>query len=208
MPILSGLRRKRKDNHRLNFKSLNLPPVTIHFTIPAEIMKRLDTLFHDTESLIIFGSIIILTILASALIDRGLMNKLVSRSKAAGNDITSIVFIKNIIRLTIYLFGIGWAFLSLPITKSFAHSLFAGAGVTTLIMGFSAQQILSNLMSGMFLILNRPFRIHDTIEVQAFRGKVVRITWHDTVIENEEKSRIFVPNSVITSNIIKVISVK
>lgn len=171
-------------------------------------MKRLDTLLNDSESLILFGSIIVVTILVSILIDKGLMKKLVSRSKAAGNDITSIVFIKNIIRLTIYLFGFGWAFLSLPITKSFAHSLFAGAGVTTLIMGFSAQQILSNLMSGMFIILNKPFRLHDIIEVQTYRGRVVRINWHDTVIEDEASTMIFIPNSVITSNIIKVFPAK
>jgi hypothetical protein len=77
----------------------------------VEKMKRLDTLFHDAGSLILFGSIIILTILAPALIDRGLMNKLVSRSKASNNDTTSIVFIRNFVRLTIYLSGIGRAYI-------------------------------------------------------------------------------------------------
>jgi small-conductance mechanosensitive channel len=168
-------------------------------------MNRINNLISDTESLIIFSAIIVFTIIISWWIRKGPMNRIIKRISDSDADTTSAIFIRNIVQLTIYLIGFGWAFLSLPINRNFAHTFFAGAGVTTLIIGFSAQQILGNLISGLFIILNKPFRIGDLIEVQGNRGKVIKITWHDTIIENENKTITVIPNSVVTSNIINVL---
>jgi small conductance mechanosensitive channel len=92
---------------------------------------------------------------------------------------------------TIYFVGFGWAFLTLPITKTFAHSLLAGAGASTLIIGFASKQVLSNMISGVFIIMNKPFKINDLIEIQGNHGKVIEIALHDTIIENEEDDRIY-----------------
>ena len=60
------------------------------------------------------------------------------------------------------------------------------------------------MMSGLFIILNKPFKISDTIEIQGNNGIVLEITWHDTIIENENNERIIIPNLMITSNIVKI----
>lgn len=169
-------------------------------------MKRLNSLLNDTESLIIFGVIIIATFIFATIVNKFILRRLITKYKDLNTDVTSVIFLKNIILLTIYLVGIGWAFLTLPITKNFAHSLFAGAGATTLIIGFASQQILSNLISGVFIIINRPFKINDFIEIQGNNGKVIEITWHDTIIENEKNNTVVIPNSLISSNIIKVLN--
>jgi len=46
------------------------------------------------------------------------------------------------------------------------------------------------------------------IEIQGNSGKVVEINWHDTVIDNDNDERVIIPNSVISSNIIKNIKKK
>ncbi len=168
-------------------------------------MKRLNNLVSDTESLIIFGVIIIATIICATLLNRYFLRQLKNKKKELNIDITKFLFLKHIIILTVYLVGIGWGLLTLPITKSFAHSVLAGAGATTLIIGLASQQILSNMMSGVFIVLNKSIKINDIIEIQGNKGKVVEITWHDTIIENENKDDIVIPNSLITSTVLKII---
>jgi small conductance mechanosensitive channel len=166
-------------------------------------MKRINNLISDTESLIIFGIIIIATIICATLLNRYFLRKLKDKEKELNIDITKFLFLKHVFILTVYLVGIGWGLLTLPITKSFAHSILAGAGATTLIIGLASQQILSNMISGVFIVLNKSFKINDIIEIQGNKGKVIEITWHDTIIENENKDSISIPNSLITSAVLK-----
>ena len=69
-------------------------------------MKRLNSLFSDTESLIIFGAIVLATVIFASIVNRYLLKKLIDKNKKSDTDITSFVFLKNIVLLTIYLVGI------------------------------------------------------------------------------------------------------
>lgn len=166
-------------------------------------MKKTSALFSDTESLIHFGIIILLTVIIAWIVGRYFQKKLADKLEHQNEDITSFLFIKHAIKTIIYLFGFGWAFLSLPISNTYAHSLFAGAGASTLILGFASQQVLSNLMSGIFLVLKKPFKINDIITVAGSSGKVKELNLHDTIIEDEEKNIIIIPNSLISNGVIK-----
>jgi len=171
-------------------------------------MKRLKNLLTDTEALIIFGVIIVATIIVASIVNRYILRKLTKRKIEQQIDVTSFIFIKHLIVLTIYFVGVAWGLLILPITKSFAHTILAGAGATTLIIGLASQQLLSNLMSGIFIILNKSFKINDIVEIQGNRGKVIEINWHDTIIEIENKDTVIIPNSLISNGLFKKIYVK
>jgi len=166
-------------------------------------MKRLKSMLADPESLIFFGVIIGVTIVIAFIVNRFFKTRLTKETKEQSKSITSFLFLKHFIIATIYFVGFGWAFLTLPITKTFAHSLLAGAGASTIIIGFASQQVLSNMISGVFIILNKPFKIHDFIEIQGNHGQVVEITLHDTIIENEQNERIIIPNSMVSNSIVK-----
>ncbi len=166
-------------------------------------MDSIKILLSDYRSLITFSIIIISTIIIATFVGKYLQILLAKKSKEQNADITSFLFIKHVIRATIYLLGFGWAMLSLPISSNFGHSLFAGAGMSTLILGFASQQILSNLMSGIFLILQKPFKVNDIIEIQGNRGKVLELNLHDTIIEDTENNIIIIPNALISNGIIK-----
>ena len=170
-----------------------------------ELIKtdKIESLLADSESLIIFGLIILATFVLASLVGHYMQRVLRKKAAEQNADITSFVFIKHVIITTIYLFGLGWALLSLPISVTFAHSLFAGAGVSTLILGFASQQVLGNVMSGIFLILKLPFKIGDTIEIQGNQGKVIELNLHDTVIQEDNGNCIIIPNALISNGIIK-----
>ena len=166
-------------------------------------MKRIKTLLSDTEALILFGVIIIITITIATIVNRYFLKRVTRRKIEQKIDVTSLIFIKHLIVLTIYFIGIGWGLLIFPITKGFAHTLLAGAGATTLILGLASQQILSNLMGGIFIVLSKSFKINDVIEIQGSKGKVNEINWHDTIIENEDHDIIVIPNSLISNGLYK-----
>jgi small-conductance mechanosensitive channel len=54
-------------------------------------------------------------------------------------------------------------------------------------------------VSGIFIVLYKPFRVNDIIEVSNLSGVVEDITLNHTVIRNFENRRIIIPNSVISS---------
>ena len=166
-------------------------------------MKRIKTLLSDTEALILFGVIVLITITIATIVNRYFLKRITKRKMEQKIDITSLIFIKHLIVLTLYFIGIGWGLLILPITKGFAHTLLAGAGATTLILGLASQQILSNLLSGIFIILSKSFKINDVIEIQGNKGKVNEINWHDTIIENEDHDIFVIPNSLISNGLYK-----
>lgn len=167
-------------------------------------MKDIKKVFTDPDSIILFLVIIGLTIIFAILLGKYLQRLITQRTKDHQVDITGFIFLKHMLVTTVYFLGFGWALLTLPITRTFAHSLLAGAGVTTLILGFASQQIFSNLFSGIFIVLNRPFKINDIIEFQESKGKVIEISLNATVLQDENGDKIIIPSSAILSEKIKV----
>ena len=78
---------------------------------------------------------------------------------------------------------------------------------STLILGFASQQLFSNLFSGLFLVINRPFKIGDTIEFQGSQGKVAEINLNATLIIDQDGNKIFIPSSIILNDKIKIVNI-
>ena len=51
-------------------------------------------------------------------------------------------------------------------------ALLAGAGFAGIVVGFAAKDVLGNLLSGVIIVLDRPFKIGDAIEVKGIIGNV------------------------------------
>ncbi|HMS29723.1 MAG TPA: mechanosensitive ion channel [Saprospiraceae bacterium] len=105
----------------------------------------------------------------------------------------------------IYLIGFGWALLILPITQTFAHSLFAGAAISSLILGFASQQLFSNLINGVYPVIVIPFKIVDLVQIQDNTGHVRVINLNSTIIEDNDQKKIIIPSSLILNNVIVIL---
>ncbi len=80
--------------------------------------------------------------------------------------------------------------------------LLGAAGVLTVAIGFAAQTSASNLISGLFLMFERPFVVGNTIAVGDIRGEVVAIELMSTKIRTFSNLMIRVPNeTLVKSNI-------
>lgn len=68
------------------------------------------------------------------------------------------------------------------------------------IIGFASQKAFSNIISGIFIAIFKPFRVDDRIQVGTHIGVVEDITLRHTVIRNFENKRIVIPNAVISDD--------
>ncbi len=166
-------------------------------------MKYLKEFYTDWKLAILISIILIGAIILTRVI-RWLIDKsFVTAHEKLNLDKTRYRFFKNAVSLIIWLIAIG-AILSLtPRLKALAYTLFAGAGILVAVIGFAAQAAFANIISGIFIVIFKPFRVGDMIKVGTLEyGIVEDITLRHTVIINFENKRIIVPNSVISAETI------
>lgn len=81
-------------------------------------------------------------------------------------------------------------------------AVLGAAGIVTVAIGFAAQTSLSNLISGLFLIIEKPFRVGDMILVGTTRGLVLSIDLLSVKIRTLDNLFIRIPNeSLIKSEV-------
>jgi small conductance mechanosensitive channel len=90
----------------------------------------------------------------------------------------------------------------MPQLRVLANSLLAGAGVLALAVGFASQQALSNIISVIFIVIFKPFRINDRLKMGDKYGMVEDITLRHTVLRDLFNKRIIIPNSLISNEVI------
>jgi MscS family membrane protein len=81
-------------------------------------------------------------------------------------------------------------------------ALIATLGIGGLAISLAAQDTLSNIISGIMLLMDQPFRIGDRIEIQGLNtwGDVVDIGLRSTRIRTRDNRMVIVPNSSISKN--------
>ncbi|MCF8235444.1 MAG: mechanosensitive ion channel family protein [Bacteroidales bacterium] len=150
-------------------------------------------------------SIIVVVTLGVALLLTRLIRVLLNRFFKSSSDklkvdATKFSFIKNAASFLIFLAALIIIFYSIPELKALGLTLFAGAGIVAAILAFASQQAFSNIISGIFLVIFKPFRVGDNIKVgNLYHGLVEDITLRHTVIRDFENRRVIIPNSIISS---------
>lgn len=70
-------------------------------------------------------------------------------------------------------------------------------GAAAIAVGFGTQQLVSNLISGIILLFERPMRIGDQVDVGAFTGTVTAIGTRCSQLRRADGVEILIPNSII-----------
>lgn len=90
----------------------------------------------------------------------------------------------------------------LPLLGFNISGLLVTGGILSIVLGFSSQKIISNLLSGILLILEKPIKIGDEVEIEGITGFVEDISIISTLIKTYEGTFVRIPNEkVFNSNI-------
>jgi small-conductance mechanosensitive channel len=142
------------------------------------------------------GAVLVLALgyLASAWLVRRVERQLVARFKA---DPTVARIARRWLQviLVAVLFVLALDLVKIPLTV-FA---FLG-GALAIAFGFGAQNLLKNLISGIMLLVERPLKIGDLVEIGGVLGTVTNIGIRSSTIRTAEGIETLVPNSALVEN--------
>lgn len=155
------------------------------------------------EYLILIGLTLVSAIALYVILRKVLTIFIKNYASKLNADPTNFSFIKNSVGFLIFTSAAIFIFYKIPYLKSIGAALFAGAGIIAVVVGFASQKAFSNIISGIFILIFKPFRIEDTIQFKdGKQGIVEEITLRHTVIRNYENRRIIIPNSIISDETI------
>jgi small-conductance mechanosensitive channel len=80
--------------------------------------------------------------------------------------------------------------------------LLGTAGILTLAIGIAAQFSFANLISGMFLLIERPFEVGDSISVDKYSGEVLTIDSLAIKIRTADNALVRIPNETLIKSAI------
>ena len=106
------------------------------------------------------------------------------------------MLLARFIRVVMIVFGFITALGTLGVDIT---ALVAGRGLTGFALGFALKDTISNLLSGVMILLYRPFGVGDKIKVSGYEGTVVIIDLRYTELESEGQ-KILIPNAKLFTN--------
>ena len=114
---------------------------------------------------------------------------------------TAIYLIKEIIVYIIYFIGMMY------FLKLFGINLYGtllSLGIVGIAVSLAAKDIISNLFSGIVLIIGRSIKVGDTIEINKTKGVIQMIHLRKTTIKDDDGVISSIPNSTLTNNLFKI----
>lgn len=81
-------------------------------------------------------------------------------------------------------------------------TLAASLGLAGLTLGFALRDVLANSVAGVMLLIQRPFRIGDTISVAGIEGVVEDVRIRDTVLHQPDGRLAYVPNTTVFNDVV------
>ncbi len=92
---------------------------------------------------------------------------------------TLLSLIKNMLRYAVILAAIC---IALTMFNVDIVTILAGLGILALIIGFGAESLIADIVTGMFILIDNQYNVGDIIEVEGFRGTVTEINVRSTVL--------------------------
>ncbi len=85
----------------------------------------------------------------------------------------------------------------MPDIGSTLAPLFASAGIIGVALGFGAQSLIKDFISGIFIISENQYRVGDIVEIEGFSGTVERIGTRSTVMRDVNGNVHYFPNGMV-----------
>ena len=161
------------------------------------VFENLDNMFKNG---FVQGSISITLSIVVLLIINTIVNRVVKKYDVKYKNV--LLQIKKILLWTLFIFSV---FSQLTFMQDLAKTVLAGGGIAAVVIGLASQEAAGNLVSGMMILVSKPFKVGDTIVLKEYnlRGKVKEVTLTHSILETLENNLIMVPNTTMNKAIIE-----
>lgn len=112
-------------------------------------------------------------------------------------DPSLTTFVLSLVKISLYFFLIIIVIGILGVETSSFIAIFASAGMA---IGMALSGTLQNFAGGVLILLLKPYKVGDFIEVQGFTGTVKSIQLFNTVINTVDNKAIILPNGVLSTS--------
>ncbi len=164
----------------------------------AILAKALDLLGDFAVNLAIAAIIFVLTLLAARWAS-GAARKILGRTRLVRRDPTVLAFMVQIVRVVVIIIGMIAVLQRLGVQTT---SIIAVLGAASLAVGLALQGTLSNVAAGVMLLILRPYRVGEAIDVGGASGTVQKLDLFTTQLTNANNHKIVIPNSKVLSDVI------
>lgn len=171
-----------------------LPP--LNFSTVQSLATRIYEMLA-AYGLKVVGAILIFVIgrYAAKLLSR-VLARVLTKAKV---DATLVPFIENLSYTAMLVFVVVAALDRVGVQTA---SFIAVLGAAGLAVGLALQGSLANFASGVLLLVFKPFRVGDFVEIGGVKGTVLAIQIFNTVLNSPDNIRIVVPNGQVTGGTI------
>lgn len=143
----------------------------------GDVSKISKTFKFDFATLFQIIAIILLMVTISTIVVF-IADRLKPKSSKAKSFLT---LLKSAISYITFIVGFFWCLAAMGVNVS---TIFASVGILTLVVGFGAQSLVEDLITGIFLVFEDQFNVGDIIEVGGYRGTVESIGIRTTAIKD------------------------
>ena len=173
---------------------MNIYPLNLETLIRNRDYEGIKALVISKLPLIV-GAVIIVVV---GFIIADLFGKLfVKALRAKGTDPSVHNFLRTMLVFILKVLAVLTALSSVGIN---VNSIIAALGATGIAAGLGLQDSVKQFASGITILINKPFKSGDFIEIENVCGNVTEIKIMYTTMVTLDNKRILVPNSHITSN--------
>lgn len=113
--------------------------------------------------------IVLVIIVAVTAIAKGLLSQIKLKN---GRLQTIVTILKSTIQYVAAIVGLIWILRILDVNVA---TIFASVGIVALIVGFSAESLIADVITGIFMIFENLFNVGDVVEIDGYRGIVDQI---------------------------------
>lgn len=180
---------------------------------PSELLRLRDAIGADETmfekfadkagdfavSLVVAGIILVVTFWIAGAVSN-LLKKIIGRFPRGGPpDATLQSFVGSLARYAIVVVGLIAVLQQLGVQTT---SIIAVLGAASLAVGLALQGTLSNVAAGVMILLFRPYRVGDTIEVAGRTGRVETLDLFATELATPDNVKVTVPNGKVFGDVI------
>lgn len=111
-------------------------------------------------------------------------------------NLTAHYLIKDMLKYLVIVMALTWILQLLGID---IQNIIISLGIIGIAVGFASKDIVSNFISGLFVITDKQIEVGKVIEVDGQKGTIKKVGLRNTYLINQDKHKIIVPNSVLST---------